>query len=78
MSSCLFRYYAPSKVILLAWMNDEDTKRASESGDYAFRVLRNMLAKSHPLDDLHQLLDKARTDGDRLQQIAAGTAQVQP
>jgi len=28
-----FRYHAQGKVIVLAWVNDEDTKRAYESGD---------------------------------------------
>ncbi len=35
-----FRYHAPSKVIVLAWVNDEDTKRAYESSDDAYRVFR--------------------------------------
>jgi toxin YhaV len=38
-----FRYHAPSKVIVFAWVNDEDTKRAYESGDDAYRVFRKML-----------------------------------
>lgn len=32
-----FRYHAASKVIVLAWVNDEDTKRAYESDDDAYR-----------------------------------------
>jgi len=32
-----FRYHAPSKLIVFAWVNDEDTKRANESGDDAYR-----------------------------------------
>ena len=28
-------YYAPSKVIVYAWVNDDDTKRAYESNDGA-------------------------------------------
>lgn len=51
-----FRYHAPSKVIVFAWVNDEDTKRAHESGDDAYRVLRKMLASAHPPDDWNQLL----------------------
>ncbi len=43
-----FRYHASSKVIVLAWVNDEDTKRAYERGDDAYRVFRKMLANSHP------------------------------
>lgn len=33
-----FRYHRPSRVIVLAWVNDEDTKRAYESSDDANRV----------------------------------------
>jgi toxin YhaV len=73
-----FRYHAPSKVIVLAWVNDEDTKRAYESSDDAYRVFRKMLESGHPPDDWNQLLAEARTEGKRLQRIVAGVAQVQP
>ncbi|MDZ4293046.1 MAG: type II toxin-antitoxin system YhaV family toxin [Hydrogenophaga sp.] len=71
-----FRYHAPSKVIVLAWVNDEGTKRAYESNDDAYRVFRKMLESGHPPDDWNQLLAEARTEGDRLRRIAAGEAQV--
>jgi toxin YhaV len=61
-----FRYHAPSKVIVLAWVNDEDTKRAYESGDDAYRVFRRMLASGHPPDDWNQLLKEAKATADRL------------
>jgi toxin YhaV len=67
-----FRYHAPSKVIVLAWVNDEDTKRAYESGDDAYRVFRKMLESGHPPDDWDRLLAAARAEGQRLQQLAAG------
>ena len=51
-----FRYHAPSKVIVFAWVNDDDTKRAYESGDDAYRVFRKMLERGHPPDDWNQLL----------------------
>jgi len=70
-----FRYHAPSKVIVFAWVNDEDTKRAYESSDDAYRVFRKMLENGHPPDDWNQLLAEARADGQRLQQFAAGIAQ---
>lgn len=73
-----FRYHASSKVIVYAWVNDEDTKRAYESSDDAYRVFRKMLECGQPPDDWNQLLAEARTEGDRLQRIAAGVAQVQP
>jgi len=66
-----FRYHAPSKVIVFAWVNDEDTRRAYESGDDAYRVFK-MLESSHPPDDWSQLLAEARAEGQRLQQFAAG------
>ena len=66
-----FRYHAPSKVIVLAWVNDEDAKRAYESGDDAYRVFRKMLDSGHPPDDWSQLLAQARAEGQRLQQFAA-------
>ncbi|MCK9189904.1 type II toxin-antitoxin system YhaV family toxin [Acidithiobacillus sp.] len=50
-----FRYHAPSKVIVLAWVNDEDTKRVYESNDDAYRVFRKMLESGHPPDDWNQL-----------------------
>lgn len=61
-----FRYHASSKVIVLAWANDEDTKRAYESGDGAYRVFRKMLESGHPPDDWSQLLISARAEGQRL------------
>ncbi|WP_416052634.1 type II toxin-antitoxin system YhaV family toxin [Cupriavidus basilensis] len=73
-----FRYHAQSKVIVFAWVNDEDTKRAFESSDDAYRVLRKMLESGHPPDDWNQLLAEARAEGLRLRRMAAGAAQVQP
>ncbi|MES2831553.1 MAG: type II toxin-antitoxin system YhaV family toxin [Pseudomonadota bacterium] len=66
-----FRYHAPSKIIVLAWVNDEDTKRAFESSDDAYRIFRKMLESGHPPDDWNQLLAEARAEGQRLQQFAA-------
>lgn len=69
-----FRYHAPSKVVVFAWVNDEDTKRAYESSDDAYRVFRKMLTSGHPPDDWNQLLAEARAEGQRLQQFAANLA----
>lgn len=44
-----FRYHAPSKVIVYAWVNDEDTMRAYESSDDAYRVFRKMNLISDPI-----------------------------
>ena len=67
-----FRYHAQVKVIVFAWVNDDDTKRAYESSDDAYRVFRKMLESGHPPGDWNQLLTEARAEGQRLQQFAAG------
>lgn len=66
-----FRYHAASRVIVFAWVNDEHTLRAYESGDDAYRVFRKMLESGHPPDDWASLLEQARTEGSRLQRLAA-------
>ena len=55
-----FRYHAPAKAIVLAWVNDEDTKRACESSNDAYRMFRKMLESGHPPSDWKQLLAEAR------------------
>lgn len=64
-----FRYHAASKVIVLAWVNDEDTKRAYESNDDAYRVFRKMLEKGHPPDDWEQLIAEAKPATKRLNNL---------
>lgn len=70
-----FRYHAQAKVIVFAWVNDEDTKRAYESGDDAYRVFCKMLGSGHPPDDWNQLLTEARAEVERLQKIASSVVQ---
>ena len=63
-----FRYHAASKIIIFAWVNDEDTRRAFERGDDAYRVFRRMLVSGHPPDDWNALLAEAMRPSQRLQQ----------
>ena len=72
-----FRYHAPSKVIVYAWVNDADTRRAYESSDDAYRVFRKMLESGHPPDDWERLLAESRTESGRLRQVAAQSAKGQ-
>ena len=69
-----FRYHAAGKVIVFAWVNDENTKRAYESRDDAYRVFRRMLASGHPPDDWDHLLAEARAEAERLRQAVASSA----
>ena len=66
-----FRYHVPGKTIVFAWVNDDDTKRAYEGSDDAYRVFRKMLERGHPPDDWNQLLVESRAAGNRLRLPAA-------
>ena len=44
---------------MLAWVNDEDTRRACESPDDAYRMFLKMLDCGHPPGDWDQLLAQA-------------------
>jgi toxin YhaV len=66
-----FRYHANCKVLVFAWVNDEDTKRAHESGDDAYRGFRKMLESGHPPDDWEQPLAQATQSLNRLQKVAS-------
>jgi toxin YhaV len=41
-------------------VNDEDTRRAYESADDAYRVFRKMLDSGHPPGDWEELLTQVR------------------
>jgi toxin YhaV len=58
-----FRYHAPSKVIVFAWVNNDDSKRAYESDNDAYRVFRKMLESGHPPDNWNQLLAECQHVG---------------
>jgi toxin YhaV len=64
-----FRYHHESKIVIYAWVNDEDTKRAYESGDDAYRVFRKMLGSGHPPDRWEALLAEARAGARRLHKL---------
>lgn len=56
-----FRFHSASKVIVYAWVNDDNTLRAYESADDAYRVFRKMLDGGNPPDDWNSLLKAARS-----------------
>lgn len=65
------RYHAKARVIVLAWVNDTDTRRAYESTDDAYRVFRRMLDSGHPPDDWDRLMTEACAEMERLRQTGA-------
>lgn len=70
-----FRYHAAASVLVFAWVNDDDSKRAYESSDDAYRVFRKMLEGGHPPDDWDMLLAEARAEDARLRSLFAGTGE---
>ena len=51
-----FRYNVEKKIIVFAWVNDENTKRAYESKADAYRVFSKMLGDGDPPTDWDELL----------------------
>lgn len=55
-----YRYDARAKIIIIAWVNDDDTKRAYGSKTDAYRVFRKMLEAGRPPNNWEELLAEAR------------------
>ncbi|QBC43800.1 type II toxin-antitoxin system YhaV family toxin [Iodobacter fluviatilis] len=62
-----FRFHQASRIIVFTWVNDDQTLRAYDSPDDAYRVFRRMLEGGHPPDDWAQLLSEAEAQSGRLQ-----------
>ena len=56
-----FRFHKGSRILVLAWVNDEQSKRAYESANDAYHVFRKMLQQGHPPDDWEALLAAAKS-----------------
>lgn len=57
-----FRYHKESKIIVYAWVNDENTKRAYENKTDAYKVFKKMLGNKRPPTDWNVLLAEAKND----------------
>jgi toxin YhaV len=57
-----FRYHMASKVIVYAWVNDEQNKRAYESKTDAYNVFAKMLKSGNPPDDWDALFHTAKDE----------------
>ncbi|WP_031386979.1 type II toxin-antitoxin system YhaV family toxin [Desulfonatronum thiodismutans] len=55
-----FRYHRKKRIIVYAWVNDEQTKRAYDSGNDAYKVFRKMLDKGCPPEDWESLLAQSK------------------
>jgi toxin YhaV len=65
-----FRYHRDSRIIVYAWVNDEDTKRAYESSTDAYQVFSRMLKRGRPPDDWNALLAEAKAAATRFGKTA--------
>jgi len=70
-----FRYHQASRIIVYAWVNDEETKRAYERSDDAYRVFQKMLERGRPPDDWERLLAQAKRETMRLRAIVGRVRQ---
>jgi toxin YhaV len=57
-----FRYDSRAKVIVFAWVNDEQTLRSSGSKSDPYAVFEKMLSRSNPPDDWATLVAASRPD----------------
>jgi toxin YhaV len=64
-----FRYHLESKVIVYAWVNDDDTKRAYNSKTDAYRTFKKMLNSGHPPNNWEQLIKEAKIETTRLKKV---------
>jgi len=64
-----FRYANSAKAIVLAWVNDGDTKRTYGRKDDAYAVFKRMLDRDHPPDDWEALMNEAKSTASRLKNL---------
>lgn len=57
-----FRFDSRSKVIIFAWVNDENTLRSSGSKTDPYAVFQKMLQRGHPPDDWAVLMSASKDD----------------
>jgi len=60
-----FRYHLESKIIVYAWVNDEQNKRAYESKTDVYKEFAKMLKTGNPPDDWDALLHAAKDESSR-------------
>lgn len=64
-----FRYHQESKIIIYASVNDTNSKRSYDSSTDAYKVFRKMLERGDPPDDWDELVEEAKAEQDRLQEV---------
>ncbi len=62
-----FRFHQESKIIVYAWVNDEDSKRAYDSNTDAYVVFKKMLERGYPPNNWDELLASTKGEISRLE-----------
>jgi toxin YhaV len=57
-----FRFDSTTRIIIFAWVNDENTLRSSGSKNDPYAVFQRMLERGHPPDDWASLVSASQTD----------------
>lgn len=61
-----FRYDSRAKIIVYAWVNDEQTLRSSGSKSDPYAVFEKMLQRGNPPDDWEELVAASRPTAEQL------------
>ncbi len=64
-----FRFHSRSRLIVLGWVNDTNTKRAYGGKTDAYRVFQSMLASGQPPDNWEEILQDATRAAERLRHL---------
>jgi toxin YhaV len=62
-----FRYDSKAKVIVYAWVNDEQTLRSSGSKSDPYAVFEKMLGRGNPPDDWSKLIQASKQEWSKLE-----------
>ncbi len=73
-----FRYHQEKKIIVFAWVNDQDSKRVYGSKTDVYRVFKKMLENGHPPDDWDILIKEAKAESSRLEKVVNRENQLLP
>lgn len=57
-----FRYDSKTRIIIFAWVNDENTLRSSGAKSDPYAVFQRMLERGHPPDDWEALMAASQSD----------------
>ena len=66
-----FRFHQKRRIIVYAWVNDTDTRRAYGATRDAYRVFQKMLERGRPPENWDMLLSQAEKESERLNDLSS-------